>query len=297
MTSRTVALMALLCPLVSQAAVTVSGPTSAWTAVLYGSGVATDPNADHQTGILDADIVGNATHPSFYVGFDNGGTPSVLTDGSIAFRLRVAGDKNPSGFESAFWVGIDANGDGKLDLFAGAIEGSKVGFYPAGNSANISPSTTSLNASSPYYETVASAANYSFVAVSNTTDPSATNYNLDGGSGGSANHTDHFVSFMLPFNQLVTAINTLGLGGAGGFDETKGLRYVSATSNNQNSLNQDLNGISGSTSSSTTWTDLGGFTKEYSATGSPIVANQVPEPGSALLLALGGLLISRRKRG
>lgn len=273
-------------------ALTVTSPTSDWIAVLYGDPVNADPAEDHQTGILDADIVGNEDDESFYTAFDGGGTPGDLTDGEIGFRLRVAGDKNPAGFESAFWVGIDANLDGEVDLFAGAIEGNKVGLYPTGSDLNISPSTTSIDTSLPYYEVAASSSNYAFQQITSLLDPGVTNLNIDGGSGGSANHVDHFVSFVVPFAEVVSAIDSLGLNGIGPMDENNGMQYVTATSNNQNSLNQDLNGISGGLSSTSTWTQLGGFTETYLVSG-----ESVPEPTVWIQgVAAGMLLVGVRRR-
>lgn len=275
----------------AHAALVVTSSTASWVPILYSNPADADPALDHQTGIRDADIVGSADDPSFYTSFYNGGTPGTLTDGEIGFRLRVAGDKNPSGFESAFWVGIDANLDGVVDLFAGAIEGSKVGLYPAGTGANISPSTTSIEVSQPYYEVTSSSLNYAFQQVSPTLDPGVTNLNLDGGSGGGGDHTDYFASFIIPFNELVTAINGLGLNIGSNFNENSGIQYIVATSNNQNTLNQDLNGINGQLSSTSTWQTLGGFTTTYSSAGLAI-----PEPSALIFVLTGSLLLFHRGR-
>jgi len=120
----------------------------------------------------------------------------------------------------------------------------------------------------------------------------ATNFNLDGGSsGGQTDDTDHFVSFVIPFNELVTAVNSLELEGIDNFDENSVIRYVTATAQQRNALNQDLHGVEGSTGSSSTWEELGGFTPEVYASGQPI-----PEPTSALLLGAGCMLLFSRGR-
>jgi hypothetical protein len=82
--------------------------------------------------------------------------------------------------------------------------------------------------------------------------------------------------------------------GINGFDENDGLRYVTATSNQSNSLNQDLNGFPKIYNGALTWNQWGAFTPIYSPAGFV-----VPEPGvfafavTGLLVACGG---SRRRR-
>src|SRR5688572_31126677 len=85
-----------------------TSPTTNWTAVLYppSSPTVPDPGSDQQTGSKEADIVGAASVASFYTKFFNGGTPS-LTDGQLAFRVRLAEEQTPPGFSTAAFVGID----------------------------------------------------------------------------------------------------------------------------------------------------------------------------------------------
>ena len=271
----------------------VGSPTTDWIPILYADPNQSDPPLDHQTGGRDGDIVGNGANPAFYMAFWDGDTENIRTDGEIGFRLRVGGDANPPGFDSVFWVGIDANLDGKIDLFAGAISGQNArgGLFPSGNSANTSPSTTSIDASSPYFSQGWTAENYNWQPVTIISDPTATNFNLDNGSGGGGDHTDHFVSFKLPLIELVNVINSLSLPGLESFDDTSVFQLIAATSNQANSLNQDLNGIDGGINSSSTWTELGGFTPPVTSAG-----GVVPEPGISALLALAAALLFRRRR-
>jgi hypothetical protein len=274
------------------AAISVTSSTTFWNAVTYVNPNAADPSGDQQTGGVEGDIVGNATHPSLYTQFDNGGTPGNVTDDEIAFRVRLGGDANPGGLKTVVWVGIDANLDGKIDLFAGALEDSKIGFYPAGTGANTSPNTTSITNGSPYYEVTVSTLNFNFSPVTATNSPSTTDFDLDDGTGGGANHTDHFVSWKLPLSSLAAAVNGLNLAGVGTtFSQNTGIRYIAATSNQPNSLNQDLNGVNGSVNSTSTWEQLGGLTGSYTLTGTP-----VPEPSIPVLACLLGLLITFRRR-
>ena len=277
------------------AAISIGSPTTQWKAIVYANPSSTDPINDHQTGISEGDIVGNASHAAYYTIFDDGGTIGNLTDGEIGFRVRVAADSNPPGLNVVVWVGLDVNVDGKIDLFAGAFEGATIGFYPAGNGANISPSTTSIVSSSPYSEVTVTALNFDYSPVTLTNDPAATNTNLDGGSGGGTNHTDHFASMKFDFATLVSAVNSLTLPGVGSFNQNSPLQYVVATSNQKNALNQDISGINGGTSSSVTFASLGAFAPVSSASGAPMA---VPEP-SYLILCHGMIfaLAFRRRRG
>lgn len=265
----------------ASSAILVSGSTTAWTPVTYANPNQSDPSNDEQANSRDLDIVGNATHPSFYTQFDGGGTPSLI-DGEIGFRIRVAGDSNPGGFKGTAWIGMDVDSSGSIDLFAGVIDGTTIGFYRAGGDANISPNTTSVSTNNAYYTVGASSSNYSFMQVNSTNNPIANlNINLDNGSGGGATHNDYFLTVALPFDRLVLAVNSLNIAGLV-FNESTPLRFVVATSNQSNSINGDLNGVPLNYNVNSTWSALGAFTGTTSANG------LIPEPSGALL-ALGSL--------
>lgn len=272
-------------------AVLVTDPTTSWTAIQY-NGIFPDFFTDEQSTSRDRDIVGDANHPAFYKAF-NFGDPVLLTDGQILFRLRVAGDKNPAGFEGAAFVGIDLDGNGTLDLFAGVDRSggtSIVGVWIAGTGANISPSTTTL-VSTPAWSQATSATNYSFVPVTSTNDPipSPLNTNLDGGSGGGGDHNDYFLSFGIDFQQLVNVAVSRGFNT---FNENSAMRFVAATATQANSLNSDLNGVNGGTSSTTTWTALGAITLTYTSGG----ITPIPEPPVASSICWGAVLLLLRRR-
>jgi hypothetical protein len=262
----------------------INDPTTFWRPVIYGSAPLTDPVNDQQTGSFEGDLVANSSNPLFYTRFDDAGTPST-TDGTLGFRVRVGGDANPPGFKSTFFVGIDANSNGSLDLFVGVgNSGSSdaIGMWNPGTSANTSPSTTSI-VSPPFQTFAETATNYHFAAVTLTLDPTATT--LDVGAGG---QTDFFLSFSLPFNALVTRLNSV----VPGFNENTPVRYVVATATQDNSLNQDIGGITGGTNSTSTFTQLGIISN-------PTTALIVPEPSGYVLMATGlaglaGLRLRRR---
>ncbi len=260
------------------------GPTTAWTPVLYAS-VQPDWADDQQTGIPEADIVGDAAHPAFYTAFDDAGS-AALTDGMLGFRVRIGAEKSPLGFSQVVAVGIDGNLDGALDLFVLVDNGGssdQLALFDAGSGANTSPSTTTISSTGlTYPETPA---NYDWSSLTIAIDPSALTFDVD-----QDGDVDHFVSFAVPFQDLVNQFSLLGIPNV---NQDTPLRYMLGTSTQANSLNQDLGGPNGGTGSASTWDALGGMSLTYSAAGAP-----VPEPGTGGLLGLGllGLGCLRRRR-
>ena len=248
-------MMAALMVISSAAAlaqINTTSATTAWTVIQYAPGNTPDPAADQQTGSSEGDIVGNLANPSLFTAFDNNGTATVLTDGQIAFRFRVAADKNPPGFSGCAFVGFDLDHNGTLDVFAGVNNSgssSMCGYWWAGTGANISPNTTTI-ANTPTFSYTETAANYSWMAVTPANSPTGTTTDVDGGGS-----TDYYLSFVLPFADLVTMVGTNGFPN---FNETSVISYVAATATQANSLNQDLNGVNGNVNSSSTWSSLGG---------------------------------------
>jgi hypothetical protein len=265
----------------------VTAPTNHWTAIHYPGTNQTDYHDDQQTGQGDADIVGDATHPAFYTMFDDAGTAST-TDGTLYFRVRIGSDfPRPGAFNNNLFVGIDGNQDGALDLFLGVHNQgshSEVAIWNPGNGANTSPSTTSI-VSPPAWSADQVASNYDFSPVDAASDPDATDYDLDDDSD-----TDYFLSFAIPFDQVVSHMESLaGLT----IDETSLFSYVLATSKQDNALNQDLNGVEGGIGSVLTWAELGVSSSPLSANPNYASAS-IPEPHALLmgLLACGFLAVA-----
>jgi hypothetical protein len=272
---------ALLCLLASGAQAAPIDPTSSttsWVPISYPS-LLPDFADDQQTGIDEADIVGDTSNPAFYYQFDDAGTPST-TDGAIGFRVRVGAENNPPGFGHFMGVGLDANGDGALDLFL-AVDNSgnpdRIGIFDAGAGANTSPSTTTI-VSTPLFSYSLSVTNYSFLAVSAALDPTATTLDVDADGD-----NDFFLSFVIPFADLVTAVTNQGILG---FDDNSNTTFVVGSSTQPNALNQDLGGPDGGTSSTSTWSALGALS----------VPLPIPEPGSLPLVALGLLALAASSR-
>jgi hypothetical protein len=278
-----------LVALPASAQIAPNSPTTTWNALLYppGSPVTPDPFSDQQTGSKESDIVGTASVASFFTRFYDGGTASLI-DGQIAFRLRIAEQQNPPGFSGAAFVGIDGNGDGTLDLFVGVDNSGSfdhVGIWTAGNGLNVSPSTTSIQ-SPPAISYAETGLNYDWSPLNATIDPTTMTYDVDNGG-----NVDYFISFLVPFADLVSMFSTVGIQNV---DENSIFSYVAATATQDNSLNQDLNGVNGGVNATNTWQQLGALTTPQSANGMTVV----PEPSTYALLLLGGglLLLLKRRR-
>lgn len=267
------------------AAVLVSDPSTFW--------ISLDGNYDYlddqQTGQKAGDIVGEGLNRGLFVTFDDNGSASD-TDGTIGFRLRiddVDGPKKKPQFDRVAWIGIDADLSGSIDVFLGLnMQGSteEIGVYSPGTDSNTSPNTTSIDAT-PYRSYALTSTNYNYRPVDYTTDGGTTNDATPATSG----DPDHYVSFMVPFADVVSFLE----GRAISITDQTPLRYVSATSTQANSLNQDLGGVDGGVNSSVTWEDLGGFSGILRAN-----ATAVPEPSAPLLImgsVVGALGIRRRR--
>jgi hypothetical protein len=277
-------------------AIPLNSPTTDWTAVPYVGAARTDYLDDEQTGINESDLVGSAPgaaalQTAFYFDFDGV---------SIGFRVRVDGDSNPPGYTGAIWVGLMlGTNDDTVDLFAGVINKgptSQIGFYKPGPGANVSPSTTTIVDGSPLYAENISASNFLWTAVTvgpsgNDPVPGGTANISSGGSKGDKDN-DYFATWVLPFSQLQAAAASLPNGGFTVTSSTP-IRFVVGTSEQANSMNQDLNGTSGNTTSASTFATLGAVSPVVTASG-----GVVPEPAVVGLVAVAVPLVfgMRRRR-
>jgi hypothetical protein len=266
----------------------LTASTSSWVPLKYGGSSTYDPSVDQQTGQRESDLVGTANLiPSFYTTFDPG--TSSLTDGTIYFRSRHSEDSQSAGYSGYLWVGIDANADNILDIFVGAArQGTSSSFRMVicnpGTNTNSSPNTTTIT--TEIYSASHTASNYDWSPVS-ASNYSGTNFDAD-----SNGNTDYFMSFSLPFQEIVNALNTTGNGRptAISINENTALRYVVATSQQGNSINQDYNGGSIGVNSSTSWVSLGVISDPTST----ISMSTIPEPSSFFFLILGVGAIAKR---
>jgi len=261
----------------------LSGSTG-WTAVMYG--VNKDPVGDSQAGAADTDIVGDASHGSLYVAFDDNGTATTADDKMI-FRLRIDNPTSSTYFGGVAVVGLDANLDGRIDVFMsvdGRNNGQAIKILDPGTGLNISPNTTSTAplptgwlANNGVY--AFSASNYSVVAVSASTDP---NWNGDNDLGNDGK-TDAFVNWSVSVNDLATVLakpspvdrsgnyGPRGSIGIAGFTENTTVQYVNFTQTQTGPINGDLNGVGASYDKNATFTSLGAFTPQMTPS-SPVSA-------------------------
>ncbi|MEX0330510.1 MAG: hypothetical protein AB3N64_03720 [Puniceicoccaceae bacterium] len=264
------------------ATIPIFSPTTEWNPITY-PGVTSDYPSDTQASSLDLDLVGDVTHAAFYTRFD--ATPSPQApEGEVGYRLRMAGNQSPATFAGQAWIGADVNSDGALDLFVGA-NNNTVSINFAGADSNTSPNTTSID-STPFWSASVSATNFSWTENNSSLDPDGTNFDIDNGG-----ETDYFLTFIVPFDQLAAAVNSLSLGFT--FDNTSPLAYIAATATQGQTLNADLNGVNG-TAGTLSWTELDAISPEVGIDGEPAV----PEPGlTALIVALaGGFFLFVQKR-
>lgn len=250
-----------------------NSPTTQWVPILYGNGNHPDPSADQQTGSAESDIVGNAGEPSLYLQYNSG---------YLGFRLRVGADMSPAGFKGDAFIGLDANGNGPLDLFIGVDNSgspNQLGIWDPGNGLNTSPSTTTI-VSTPLLSYTETSTDYGFTPVNATINPGATNFDLN-----SDGKTDQFLTFYVPFTNIVSALAAENITG---FTTNSPMQLVAATATQPNSLNEDLNGVSGGINSSLTWSQLGGISLSYSPDG----IAPVPEPSiNSLFSFTGGVTV------
>jgi hypothetical protein len=252
------------------------------------------PN-DQQTGANgqgSSDIVGNATNPGFLTAFD--GT-------YVYYRVRLGAtdlSKGSPAYSGLFWVGIDANGDGALDLFIGVNnQGSNrtLQFQKAGTGANNSPSTTSIGSAIAQYRIAESTFNYNYAAVTTALQPGLIDTDLNGD-----NKIDAFLTFRVQFAGAAGSATLQGaLAGLSSINinQSTSLAYVIATSTQQNSLNQDIGGLPKNFDGTKTWKQLGAITPPLHVNGA---ITGTPEPATWMQLGSGGMVIGlimlRRRR-
>lgn len=263
----------------SRAAISVTDPTSAFTQMVGFSPA--DPGYTAGTNYL-SDIGGDQSTGQ---GADDfvGGLYMQSDSTTLMFRFYFNQYRN-QGFGGNVRLGVDANGDGAVDIYFGVKDSSGSAIVlqnPTGTSppANTTPNNSAL--SNIYGSVALSSSNYNYVA-------SSVQY-------GSATYPDAELTFAMPFATLQSNLGTLGIS----IDTSTSLRFVAFTSTNTNTVTQDVLGLGAIKTYGDTAYTSGLFTDYYSADGS---RRPVPEAATvaqtAVLLALPGYFwVRRRFRG
>ena len=232
---------------------TLTSPNTDWVTVPYRASAVLDAAGDQATGTGETDIVGNSTHASFLTKFVAG---STNTTGTLYFRVRVGADQGSAGFTNGVMIGMDGNQDGQLDVFVGVRSTPRI--WKSTGTQCISPATTALKTGSPVKKYSSTTANYNWSAVSAALDPQATSLDLNTAGG-----TDYFVSFAIPFADVVAAFASKGIT----FNSTKIVTYVLGTGVRAKTYDEDMNGVSGGVNSTTPWAALGALSQPLIVTG------------------------------
>lgn len=279
--------LGMLAPLASaQVAVNVTDDISTWTAWRKADfSLLSEITTDQQTGQGADDFAADATYAGFYQKAGTiGGADHIL------FRARFDKYDGPDewGNGGNFGIGMDVNGDGAVDLIMMMTEGSgnpknrthTLTWGDPGTGANTGPSTTTWTFPS---QTAINLTVNSTYDVTQVNDGSALN--------GTA---DMFLSFAVSFANLQAAVRAYTPYTAFTMTYDTRMSFIGFTSTQANSLNQDLFGTTGNTSSALTWAELGSITGPVNAWG------VVPEPATyaqmAAFVMVAGIVACRRRK-
>lgn len=198
-----------------------------WT-VVYAQNNQNDYLLDQQTAsgqYVSQDIVGDATSPAVYI---------HLTETELAFRVRVnnkdggTSDSNYE-FKNFAFIGMDADLNGSIDLFLGVYNptgnNGRIGIYGSNSSyLNMGPSSTGINGKPLIASQPVRGSNYSITKANSTF----------------SSNEDFFVSFKFSVADINTALNSFN---KKSFNKSTPFRFITGTASQDNSFNQDINGM------------------------------------------------------
>ncbi len=259
-----------------------------------GGGFVTDDFNDSQTGQTVPEIVGSSVSPAAYFGYG-----TISSTEYLGFRVRLEElSSNESNLKQVTWFGFNFDGDASVDLWVGMDHKSQQSndwqvvianaTNQNNNVENIGPSNAGMVYSTGGQTTLpinsyaaVNGTNYSYVTASASNTTLGTAYDLDG-----AGAVDALLSWTVPYADFVAAVNSSAVMGTGfGFNQDTLFTVTVVTSNTQNTVNQDVGGVTGLS-----------VIFVYSA---PIsAATPVPEPSTAVILAalFGPFVVRRRRR-
>lgn len=282
----------LVSTLAAQTTLYVAGPNTglgvAWRGITYTASPGntvyqSDPLGDRQTGQPVDDFINVPNNPGFFMalGFVNN-VPS------IGFRIYLS-EYSTAGYSGNFRVGLDANGDGQLDVFvgpklSGAARAQGIIFQDATGPGNYSPSTTAL--SNPYSSIAFTTDNYNYQTLNTTLDPTWSNVGPN---------PNAILSFSVPVQTLKDNLAGIGIN----LTDQAYFNVLAFTSTQANAINQDLFGSTG-ISNGTRFDGLdGGFADYYALDGSYKTRPIIPEPttyGAIFVAFMLGVIMWKRKR-
>jgi hypothetical protein len=221
------------------ATINLGGDSTEWAVVMDGSQF--DVAGDQQANSAELELVGGVSLPLLYTQYDDNNTPGDTSDDTVAYRVRVSGQKTMDYSAGYMFLGFDLDLDGDLDYYLSASgkssSGGIVGWDP-GTDLNTSPSTTSITNPTqiaPLDFTVGTG-NVAFVPVDATTNSTiAPIFDSD-----LTNGTDYFLSFQLSFNAFKASAEAKS--GITGITPQTAIQYTLATSTNPNSYTSDVGG-------------------------------------------------------
>ena len=239
------------------AAINITGSSADWAVVMEGAQF--DPGNDLQANNKDADIVGDATHTTMWMSYDDKADADATND-EVGFRIRLGGTNSDDSFGAYLWIGIDVDLDNDIDVFL-RISGDGQSFdtvnetaqnklfdgqaeiLPAGAGDNASPDSTTADTANittvaSYVYNVDINNTIAFAPVTTTLDPNTTVTDLDGDG------VDQFLSFKLNFEALKNAVNAIQTdnGVFPAIDKDTSLQFTLSTSTNSNNVNSDVGG-------------------------------------------------------
>lgn len=256
-----------------EAVVALNAPTTG-NFVEVGLGGASDNVVDNQANRPDLELVGDGANlGAFYVAFDYGAPArSSATDGTMGFRIRVAGENGNSDgvLGGNVYIGFDLTGDGALDYMLEhggsgptqaisllrmgpgvnrptAVEQGQVATYDVGGSAV--PASVNVSEQNSLFATVKLIDD----AGSAFNDGNYADYDLDGGFEGKAPKTaddsafDRFLTFTFDFAIFAEVVRQdyADDGYLEFFDDSYTFSMLVVTSQNANNINSDFGGIDG----------------------------------------------------